>query len=211
MVVLDNDIAPGGYAYLLVNKGGGTLAAVLYRDYRKHEECFQNMLRFFNSRLEMDIRNEKKFGGFGNFFLWDSQVRHGKIYVGETAGFQDCLWGFGIRYSIMSGYLAARSVLEGTSYDVLWKNNLGPMLETSLINRFLFEKSGHAGYRYLSRKLGQGDPCRYLMHHYNRLAIKHMLLPFARRSFVNRVKDYSCSHENCTCVWCQCERPSVTL
>lgn len=192
-VVLDNNIAPGGYAYLLVNNGKGTLAIVMYRDFRKQEAYFRNTLAFFNSTLEMDIRDKKRFAGFGNFFLRDSQVRHGKIYVGESAGFQDCLWGFGMRYSILSGYLAARSILEGENYDVLWKRELGPMLEASLINRYLIEKFGHSAYRYLTRRLSSGDPCRYLKRHYNRMPLKHMLLPLARRGFSSRVHDHGSS------------------
>ena len=47
LVALDNDIAPGGYAYLLVHGGQGTLATVLYRDYRRSRECLENAKRFF--------------------------------------------------------------------------------------------------------------------------------------------------------------------
>ncbi len=211
VIVLDDDIAPGAYAYLLVNNGHGTMATVIFRNYRIGEEYFERMVRFFNSNMETDIRNEKKFGGFGNFFLRDTQVRHGKLYIGETAGFQDCLWGFGMRYSMLSGWLAARSLIEGASYDSLWKKELAPMLETSLINRFLFEKFGHAGYKFLARKFSNSDPRDFLMRHYNRSGIKHLLLPLARKTFVNRVKDESCNHTNCTCVWCRCERPTRTL
>lgn len=206
-VIVDNDIAPGGYAYLLICNGRGTMATVLYRDYRNHEECFSRMVRHFDARREFTRTDETRFGGFGNFFLWDTQVRHGKLYVGESAGFQDCLWGFGMRYSIISGYLAARSILDGIDYDGLWKREIGPMLEASLINRYLFDRCGHSGYRFLTRKLAGGDPCRFLQRHYNRLPVKHLLLPLARRHFTNRVRDYSCSHENCTCVWCRCEKP----
>lgn len=211
VVVLDDDIAPKGYAYLLVNRGYGTMATFLYRNYRKSEEYFKEMVHFFTTKMNTDVRNEKKFGGFGNFFLRDTQVRHGKLYVGESAGFQDCLWGFGMRYSIMSGCLAARSFIEKSSYDSLWKKELAPILETSLINRFLFEKFGHVGYRFLAKKFSNGDPNEFLMRHYNRSRIKHLLLPLARKNFVNRVKDESCNHTNCTCVWCRCERPTRTL
>ncbi|GBE15486.1 MAG TPA: NAD(P)/FAD-dependent oxidoreductase [Proteobacteria bacterium] len=210
IVVLDDDIASKGYAYLLVNDGYGTMATVLYRNYRRGEEFFENMISFFNTTMEMDIGNERKFGGFGNFFLRDTQVRNDKLYVGESGGFQDCLWGFGMRYSVMSGYLAARSIMEKSSYDVLWKNELGPMLEASLINRFLYERFGHAGYRFMARRLANNDPNRILKRHYNHLPVKHLLYPLARRNYVNRVKDESCNHTNCTCVWCRCEHPTRT-
>ncbi len=209
VVALDDDIAPKGYAYLLVNQGYGTMATVLYREFRKSGEYFRKMARFFEARMKMDIRNEKRFGGFGNFFLRDTQVRNGKLYVGESAGFQDCLWGFGMRYSILSGYLAAKSFIDGSDYDELWKRELKPMLETSMINRYLFEKFGDFGYRYMARKLLVSDPCGFLMKHYNHSFMKHLFLHIARRSYVNKVKDESCNHENCACVWCTCERESL--
>lgn len=205
VVVLDDDIAPKGYAYLLVNQGYGTMATVLYREYRRGDDCFRKLRSFLDSRMELDIRNENQFGGFGNFFLRDTQVRQKKLYIGESAGFQDCLWGFGMRFAIASGYLAAKSLIDGSDYDTLWKRELKPMLETSLINRFLFEKLGHTGYRFLTKKFSAGDPCHILIKHYNYSFLKHLLLPFAKRNFTNKVTDRSCNHENCACVWCKCE------
>lgn len=204
VVVLDDNIAPKGYAYLLVNQGYGTMVTVLYREFRKEEEYFDRMMRFFKGAMDVDINNEKRFGCYGNFFMEDTQVRHKRLYVGESAGFQDCLWGFGMRYAILSGYLAAKSFIDGSDYDMLWKRELMPMLETSLINRYLFERFGHSGYRYLTRKFAEGDPCEFLKRHYNPSAIKQRLFPLAKWKYESRVKDLSCSHENCSCVWCRC-------
>ncbi len=204
VVVLDDNIAPKGYAYLLVNDGYGTMATVIYREYRKGDEFFENMIRFFKNNFDITIENEKKFGGYGNFFMRDTQINHKKLYVGESAGFQDCLWGFGMRYAILSGYLAAKSIIEGSDYDSLWRKELKPMLETSLINRYLFERFGHAGYRFLIKKCTVINPCDLLRKHYNYSFLKHLLLPFARKKYESRVKDLSCNHENCSCVWCRC-------
>ncbi len=204
VVVFDDNIAPKGYAYLLVNHGYGTMAAVIYREYRKADEYFERMKKFFSDNLELDMRNERKFGGFGNFFIRDTQIYNKKLYIGESAGFQDCLWGFGMRYAILSGYLAAKSLVDESDYDMLWKRQLKPMLETSLVNRYLFEKIGHAGYRFLAKKFASGRPCDILRRHYNSSTIKCFLLPFAKRKYESRVKDENCNHENCSCVWCRC-------
>jgi len=204
IVVLDDNIAPKGYAYLLVNQGYGTMVTVLYREYRREKEYFEKMMQFFENNIIPDIRDAKRFACYGNFFIRDSQIRHNKLYVGESAGFQDCLWGFGMRYAILSGYLAAKSFIQGLDYDILWKRELKPMLETSLINRFFFERFGHAGYRYLTKRFAEGDPRGFLRKHYNYSFFKHLLLPIAKRRYESRVKDLSCNHENCTCVWCRC-------
>jgi flavin-dependent dehydrogenase len=204
VVVLDDEIAPKGYAYLLVNQGQGTMVSVLYREYRRGDECFEKMKLFFKNTMEVDMRNERKFGGYGNFFLRETQINHEKLYIGESAGFQDCLWGFGMRYSILSGYLAAKSLIDGSDYDMLWKKQLKPMLDTSLVNRYLFEKCGHAGYRYLTRKFASGNSREFLRRHYNPSTLKQFLMPLAKSRYESRVKDLSCNHENCSCVWCRC-------
>lgn len=176
-VVFDNGIAPRGYAYLLINRGEGTMATVLYRDFHREGECFSRMVRFFLEREGVEAEETKKFTSYGNFFIRKSQVDRKTLYVGESAGFQDGLWSFGMRYAVLSGYLAARSIIDGADYDRLWKRELKPMLETSLVNRFLLEKFGHAGYRHLVRQLTKGDPCAYLRRHYNPSFLKRLILP----------------------------------
>lgn len=186
-VAFGDDLAPGGYAYLLVNRGCGTLATVLYLHYRRGNECFERTKRFFAEGSGLAIRNEKRFGSFGDFFISGPRTEGGKLHVGEAAGFQDFLWGFGLRYAMVSGGLAARSVIEGTDYDALWKRQFRPMLETSLVNRYLFEKLGKAGYRYLTKKFAGGDPCGYLRRHYNGPFFKRLLLPVAKRGCRKRL------------------------
>jgi flavin-dependent dehydrogenase len=180
-VVFDDAIAPKGYAYLLVHRGQGTLATVLYRDFSKGKDCFVELVRLFRETKNIDIKNEKRFTSYGNFFMRTSQVEGKTLYVGESAGFQDGLWGFGLRYAILSGYLAAQSIISGTDYDQLWKERFKSKLEISLVNRFLFEKFGQTGYRYLTRKLGNGNPCEYLRRHYNHSWWKQLLLPLAQK------------------------------
>jgi flavin-dependent dehydrogenase len=191
-VVLNDGIAPKGYSYLLTNAGHGTMVAVLYREYSRANECFGKTVKFFTENLGLKIRNEKRFGSCGNFSISDSQIRGGKLYVGEAGGFQDCLWGFGMRYAISSGQLAAKSIMDGSDYDSLWKRDLKLKLETSLVNRYLFEKCGHAGYRFLVKKLADGNPCKFLRGQYGHSFFKHLLLPVAGREYERR-KDRRCS------------------
>lgn len=188
VAVFDDEIALRGYAYLLVHRGFGTMASVLYGDFHREKESFARMSEFFRGKTSIDIRDEKRFAGYGTFFLRNSQILRKGLYVGESAGFQDYLWGFGMRYALLSGFLAARSIMEGVDYDLLWKRELKPMLETSLVNRFLVERFGGAGYRYLARKLSSSDPCEFLRRHYNHSFGKHLLLPIAKRAFRNRTR-----------------------
>ncbi len=183
IVAFGDDVAPKGYSYLLIHKGYGTLATVLFGGYRKGSECFENMLRFYGERVHIDMKHEQRFTSYGNFFISDTLVQDRRLYIGEAAGFQDFLWGFGMRYAVMSGYWAARSLIDGTDYDMLWKRELKPALETSLVNRYLFERAGNAGYRYLTGRFAGGNPCGFLRKHYNYSFLKHLFLFFAKRSY----------------------------
>jgi flavin-dependent dehydrogenase len=188
VVVFDDIFARRGYAYLLVHQGCGTMASVHYGECSGEKKAFGRMVEYFTRELHLDVCNENRFAGYASFFLRNSQILRNSLYVGESAGFQDCLWGFGMRYAILSGYLAASSIIEGTDYDRLWKKELKPMLETSLVNRYLVELFGASAYRYLARKVSTGDPCAFLRRHYNYSFAKHLLLPLAKRAFKGRFR-----------------------
>jgi hypothetical protein len=163
------------------------MATVMYSDFSREREYFDRMTGFFRAELSLDIRDPKPFSGYAAFFLGHTGILQNRLYVGESAGFQDFLWGFGMRYAVLSGFLAAHSIIDGADYDLLWKRDLKPMLETSLVNRFLIETFGRHGYRYLTRRLASGDPCEFLRRHYNYSFRKQLLLPLAKLALKHRV------------------------
>ncbi|NOY88702.1 MAG: NAD(P)/FAD-dependent oxidoreductase [FCB group bacterium] len=203
-IVFDDSIAPKGYGYLLIRRGKGTIASVLFREFRKADHYRTMCIELFKNRLHLNITASRKFGGFGNFFLRKRQNRHNKLYVGEAAGFQDYLWGFGMRYAIRSGYLAAKSISEGFDYDTAWKRSLQPALETSLSNRYLFERLGQRGYHYLANRLRSREPRELLGRNYRPSLTKRLILGLAARKYTSRVKNRDCNHDDCSCVWCRC-------
>jgi flavin-dependent dehydrogenase len=149
----------------------------------------------------------REFGGYGNFFLRPSAVQGKKLYLGESAGFQDALFGFGMRYAMMSGFLAAESIVKGLSYDELWQENLLPSLKTSATNRMIYEILGNSGYDFIFKRIAiKADLRETLRRQYNPSFVKAGLFPVAL--FLGnllkrmRVEDKSCHHEDCSCVWC---------
>ncbi|MEY4491896.1 MAG: hypothetical protein RL085_307, partial [Actinomycetota bacterium] len=64
--------------------------------------------------------------------------KNNPLYVGEAAGLQDCLFGFGMRYAMLSGFLAARSLTEGEDYDCLCREAFGHRLTVGANNRRLY-------------------------------------------------------------------------
>jgi len=187
IVFLDDRIAPKAYAYLLINNGKGTLVTCMFKTSIGGKKYFEKALGKFKEVVDLDMKNVKHFGGFVNFFIRDSNYKNEKFYVGECAGFQDYLWGFGMRYAITSGYLAAKSIIEDKDYDKLWKKEFKGLLETSLSNRFLFERLGNSGYKKIISLISK-NPLNSLYKNYNPSFIKKIILPFAKIKYKKRIK-----------------------
>ncbi len=206
--ILNDDIAPGGYAYFLVHAGKATMATVLFRDFPREKVYFDRMQQAFRRHIDFEMKNPREFGGFGNFYLKASEEHARHLYVGEAAGFQDFLWGFGMRYAMVSGYLAAQSIIQDVSYDALWKRELLPPLQAALVNRSLVDRFGALAYRFLLWRLSRNPDTRGFMRAYYGLSLwKRLLLPLAEARYKSRVKDERCVHpEHCDCVWCRCEK-----
>lgn len=179
-VLMHDAFAPQGYSYLLVAEGRATLAATLFGGFRMGKVCLERSINRFKDLFGLEVKNPRHFGGYANFSMPVSATTDSRLYVGEAAGFQDCLFGFGIRYAMTSGYLAARSIIEGVDYDTLWACKFGHQLRTSLVNRFLFELFGHAGYDFLVRRTGSSrSPCKFWKKIYNISFCRMMLYPLA--------------------------------
>lgn len=202
---LDDEIAPQGYAYLLVNNGKATFATCLFEKFSEAFDFFDLAFERMLKHVNVKINNPKKFGGYVNFFLNRPLMKDHRIYyVGENAGFQDALFGFGMRYAMHSGYLAAQSIIEGLSYPDLCKEHIIPKMETSLANRWLFTRLENLGYTImLDRLKSQKDIMPSLLKQYNPSWYKRTVLPMARRTFKTRLEDKLCMHEDCSCVWCR--------
>ena len=106
------------------------------------------------------------------------------MLVGEAAGFQDALFGFGIRKALISGYLAGRAWAENRpeDYDRLWRQRLGGLLRASVVNRSLYALFGHLGYHWLVRRVsGVDEPREWLRRFYQPSLVKDMVYPLSRR------------------------------
>ena len=69
--------------------------------------------------------------------------------MGEAAGFQDYLWGFGIRNALCSGYLAAQAIAQGSDYHQTIRAQIRPLVYNSLFNRAVYNRVGDRSYRFL--------------------------------------------------------------
>ncbi len=182
--VLSDRLAPKGYAYLLVVQGRGTVAACMFADFRNEKRYLERTLAFFREHVGFEMSNPRRFGGAGNTRVPTTARRGRALLVGEAAGFQDALWGFGMRYALLSGSLAARALVSGRveDYDRLWKRRLGGILRAGVVNRLLYATLAERGYAGLLWLLDRTpDPRAWLRRLYRPSLVTSLLYPLARR------------------------------
>jgi len=203
-VICSDDLAPKGYAYCLILKGRGTVKTCMFSGFKQEKIYVKRTLQAFQRLIGLEMKNPVAHGGAGNFRVPRSGYSGQHPLVGEQAGFQDTLWGFGIRLAISSGVLAAQSILSGESYDDLWQRQLQAQMQTSVVNRVFYGLLGNRSYRlFLKIMTGKPDIRGSLYSIYNPSYIKKWLLPWASGRYESRRKDVTCNHIDCHCVWCR--------
>ena len=199
----NNSLAPLGYSYLLTHAGRGTVASCLFTDFKRQAEYVERTVAFFREQVGLDMRNQRAFGGFANFRLPRTAIQGGHPVIGEQAGFQDALAGFGMRFAFRSGIMAARSHLEGVDYTQLWRRELLPALRTAVSNRFIFNNLGERGWRWALRGLSRSDTPGKLRRLYQPSLLTRLVYPVAYWRYRTPLRDPSCNHDECGCVWCR--------
>ncbi|MFH1722216.1 MAG: NAD(P)-binding protein [Candidatus Altiarchaeota archaeon] len=148
--IIDDEVVPKAYSYLVIRGGCGTIASVIMSNFNDQQKYMGGAVDKFKKYLDIELRDSKPFIGHGGFSVTAKKQLGGRLFVGEAGGFQDKLFGFGLRYAIESGYYAARSIIENRDYeDVLVKSELVDQQKSSVVNRFLYERLGNVGYRFL--------------------------------------------------------------
>ena len=178
-VLLDEDLAPGGYAYLFISGGEATLGIAALGSFKDLGNRLQVARERFLALGEFDEQSARSAAHGMNFCLAGSALEDGRPCVGEAAGFQDFLFGLGLRMAIVSGQLSAVAIAEDRCFDGLWREALRARMETSIVDRWLYERG--AVRRWLMRRMESDDLQTLLndlqQHHWS----KKILLPWVRR------------------------------
>jgi len=193
-VYFNHKLAPGGYSYLFILDGVATFGCAIVADFKQIDSYFDHSLAAARRIHELEIPADARTGySYMNFHLKRAATANGTRFVGEAAGFQDYLFGLGIRYALTSGSLAARSILEQRDYDELWKSELEAKQKTSLVNRFLYETGGNFGLSMFVRQAAHAkDFHRYLSGWHRNSWWKSLLAPVIRRVWKH---DGRCLHK----------------
>jgi flavin-dependent dehydrogenase len=198
-VIFDPELAPGGYAYFFVLSGWATLGLALLKGYGKLEAQFEKSVNRFRQIADFDIVDARPGYSYMNFFLHSSSERGRARYAGEAGGFQDYLFGLGIRYALGSGHLAARSIVENVPFDQLWRERFLTGMQSSVSSRLLYEALGKHGLRLFVWQSARADFRDFLFGWAKPARWRLFIRPLAERVLG---KAGACAHK-LPCTWCR--------
>ncbi|KXA98706.1 hypothetical protein AKJ41_06365 [candidate division MSBL1 archaeon SCGC-AAA259O05] len=179
-IVLGNKVAYKGYSYLLVANGHGCMCTVIFDKFEKIDSYLRKTKKIFSEMVDLDVKKPRKIAGVGSFSVNSVFEKEGRLYVGEAAGLQDFLWGFGIKKALASGYLAAKSLIEKKDYQKIARDYFKDKFKASLVNRFLWEYFGFHDYSFILNVLENADdPLEFLFSFHNFNFFQRMLYPLA--------------------------------
>jgi flavin-dependent dehydrogenase len=181
------EAAPGGYAYLLIRAGVGSLCTVLFHHRRDARRALQDAHRLIARVASFDVSDPQPTGGYGSLRLPAVFGEARAKRIGEAAGLQDALWGFGIRKAMASGHLAAQAVLAGLTWNAAAAARFEPGMRASVVNRLLWELAAWRGFSlFVSRLQRAGDLRSALGAVHAEHRLHRLLYPLARARLEKR-------------------------
>ena len=145
-LLLGKAFAPSGYAYLIINGGYGTIATAYKKDRGKTDPLLASIDYF--QEIGLDFTIEKRFASRGSFHLSRFWQRPRTVMIGEAGGYQDYLFGFGMRMAMYSGFAAAHKLCGEYSLARSSYRELNFKRKISFANRALYEQLSPASVRY---------------------------------------------------------------
>ena len=159
VVIMDDRMSYGIYSYFIVNDKIGEIVSINPSKRKDHQARFNLTVKKFEALLNFKTRTAiHRFAAPVSFSFLDSARINDRYYIGEAAGFQDCLNGFGMMYAFKSGYHVARSIIENDDFDRRWQTDFLKPLRVSRTNRLLFERLSNDGYEKLIATLNSRNP-----------------------------------------------------
>ena len=188
---LNDKLAPGAYSYLIIIDGVGLICTCLWRQQKNSSRYLNETIAWYEQHYDLNRKPIKRVGGKGDFSLPTKYVHEGRYYVGEAGGLQDFMWGFGMRYAVTSGVLAAKAVLGDCNYESEVRERLVPLVRASAINRFLMNRVGNRGFKMVANhwmrdQKKKGDGLAFMRWMYKPGLGRRMLWPIVRLGMLRR-------------------------
>jgi flavin-dependent dehydrogenase len=154
ITLFDDNLSLKIYSYFIVNDNVGEIASINPTDRKDHKARFDLTVKRFEEILNFKVSTiTYRFAAPASLYFLKNARINNQCFIGEAAGFQDCLAGFGMMYALKSGYHAAQSIIKNDGYDRLWQADMLRPMAVSRTNRFLFEKLSNDGYEKLVKML----------------------------------------------------------
>ncbi|HYT01232.1 MAG TPA: NAD(P)-binding protein [Thermoplasmata archaeon] len=159
IALLDNRVAPGGYLAITPGIEYHSIYSGSWTDL-DYERVLALAKRAFEIPWVRDIlgtsRWVDKIHGTA-YYERDpiaSAVHDESLRVGEAGGFQDAVAAYGFRYAVITGALAAQSVVERSDYTSLLRSRFKDDFENAFAYRQKLDKASNRDYDELVRSLG---------------------------------------------------------
>jgi len=156
-IFLDNRYSPNGYSCILPFKNEASIILGTTKKESKNELKRRfKLLKNNNPIIKKILKNAKFENEIFGFIFYDfprTAIKSGKFYTGEAAGFLDAATVFGTHYAILSGYLAAKAIIENKNYDNLWKKAFEEELKIQYLRRKKIQKFNDRDYEKIMRNL----------------------------------------------------------
>jgi len=186
--LVNDEAAYRGYAYLLVTKGYGCMCTVLFDRFKELDASFEATQSIIRQMFDFEIRNPTPVAGVGCFSTKNVFQEGKTLYVGEAAGIQDLMWGFGIKTAVESGYLAAKCIVEDKDFSSVARAHFNPMQKATLVGRSLWELARLRNYAILLNKRANSPSKKRfdLKFFYNFRLLQKLIYPLAVTSMRRR-------------------------
>ena len=159
IALLDDRLSFKIYSYFIVSDHRAQIVSINPVGRKDHKVRFDLTVKRFEEILNYKITTiGRRFAGPGSLYYSKSAKMNNQYFIGEAAGFQDCLLGFGLVYAFKSGYHAARSIIENDDFDRRWQVDMLKPMKVSRSNRLLYERLSNNGYEKVVHILGSRDP-----------------------------------------------------
>ncbi len=179
IVIANRKVAYRGYSYLLVTGGYGCMCTVVMKNLDAAEPCYQETRKLFYQMTGIETKDEKPVGGVGSFSSAILPFMDGKKLVGEAAGLQDFMWGFGTRCAITSGFLAAKSIIHRADYGAMLRKAMIKHHRSGVVNRFLWEAFSTRTPLFLHLAVRHPRPMGFLRSFHSFNTVQKLIYPVA--------------------------------
>jgi flavin-dependent dehydrogenase len=165
-MMYDDRYSPRGwYLYAVPYDGKIVIMNCLFQPYVSQAKTLLKKA-VKEKKILRDIVGDKKplevTGGFGNASIPETAVINGKYIIGEAAGFQDPFRGFGMKFALESGKIAADTITHNLDYDELWKKRFMPQIKANLSRRLFLWLFGGALVDLLYLNTKSGDTINFI-------------------------------------------------